>query len=136
MIDFNDLQKPLVAALALSAAAAAGFAAGYMVGRDPEGARKIARTAASGLVRTRVALAEAMESLGDLWADARADAWREIEEERAAAAEAPVTSAQAPVPPAKVTGAASAARKAKSAKSPRARKSRRVAKRSPVATAA
>jgi hypothetical protein len=89
MIDLNDLRKPLVALLSLAAAATAGFVAGYLVGRDPETARRVAKSIAGGVTRTRVALAEARESLADLWAEARNDAQREIEEERFAA-EAPV----------------------------------------------
>jgi uncharacterized protein YcfJ len=135
MIDFNDLQKPLIAVLALGAAAAAGFAAGYLVGRDPETARRLAKTAASGMLRARVAAAEAMENLGDLWADARIDAVRDIEDERADALQAtPVTEdASAPRRPA---ATAKTARKRKPAKASRARKAPRLTKRKPLAAAA
>lgn len=135
MFDFNDLQKPLVAVLALGAAAAAGFAAGYIVGRDPETARKFARTAASGLLRTRVAMAEAMESLADLWADARANAVHDIEDERADASQAGFVTEAASAPQ-RPTATAKAAQKRKPAKASRARKAPRVTKRKPLAAAA
>lgn len=93
MIDLNDMQKPLVAVLALGAAATVGFVAGYIVGRDPETARRLAKSMANGLTRTQVALAEAMENIGDLWAEARADAHRDIEDERFAAESAPASAA-------------------------------------------
>jgi hypothetical protein len=99
MPDLNDLQKPLVAALALGAAATAGFVAGYMVGRDPETARRLARTIAGGLTRTQVALAETWENLGDLWADARAEAREEIEIERFAGETAEMTLIEPESPP-------------------------------------
>jgi hypothetical protein len=103
MIDLNDLQKPFVAALALAAAATTGFVAGYIVGRDPETARRLARSLAGGLTRARVTTAEAMESLGDLWADARAEAEHELEKERFAA-EAAAAAASTPVAGAAATG--------------------------------
>ena len=133
MIDFTDLQKPLLAVLALGTAVAAGFAAGYLVGRDPETARRLARTAASGMLRTRVAIADAVENLGDLWADARAEALRAIEDERAGASPATVDAAD-PASPA----AAKVARKrqSKAANTPRAKPARRSAKRMPSAVAA
>lgn len=135
MIDFNDLQKPLVAVLALGAAAAAGFAAGYIVGRDPETAHKFARTAASGLLRTRVAMAEAMESVADLWADARADALRDFEDERADALQATSVTEDASAPR-RPAATAKTARKRKPAKASRARKAPRLTKRKPLAAAA
>jgi hypothetical protein len=93
MIDFNDVQKPLVAVLALGAAATVGFVAGYIVGRDPETARRLAKSMANGLTRSQVAFAEAMENIGDLWAGARADARRDIENERFAAESTPASAA-------------------------------------------
>jgi hypothetical protein len=127
MIDFNDLQKPLVAALLLGAAATAGFAAGYVVGRDPEAARRLARIAASGLARTRIAMAEAMESLGDLWAEARDEVHREIESERLAAG-APNAVEEAQVTTAEIAATGRARRKKKAVRRPRAKAARRVAK--------
>lgn len=113
MLDLNDMQKPLVAVLALGAAATAGFVAGYLVGRDPETARKLVGSVAGGLTRAQVAFAEAVENLGDLWADARADARRDIEEERFAAESVPAAGAQEIAPeagPVVVERAAAAAR--------------------------
>jgi hypothetical protein len=133
MIDFNDLQKPLLAVIALGAAAAAGFAAGYLVGRDPETARRLARTAASGVLRTRVAVAEAMENLGDLWADARAEALRDIEDEHAGTSHATVVDVDSAAPAArKVTRK----KKSKATTAPRAKQARRSAKRAPPTLAA
>lgn len=133
MIEFNDLQKPLLAVIALGAAAAAGFAAGYLVGRDPETARRLARTAASGVLRARVAVAEAMENLGDLWADARAEALRDIEDEHTGTSRATVVAADA-----SDSAAAKVPRKKKSkaANTPRVKQARRGAKRKPPALAA
>ena len=116
MIDLNDMQKPLVAVLALGAAATAGFVAGYLVGRDPETARKLVGSVAGALTRTQVAFAEAIENVGDLWADARADARREIEEERFAAESVPAAAAQDIAPDA---SAAVVGRDAAAARPPR-----------------
>lgn len=85
MIDLNDLQEPATAVLVIGAVATAGFVAGYLVGRDPELARGLIRSAAGGLTRLQVAAADAWENVGDLWADARAQAQREIEAKRFAA---------------------------------------------------
>ena len=139
MIDFNDLQKPLIAVLALGAAAAAGFAAGYLVGRDPETDRRLAKTAASGMLRARVAAAEAMENLGDLWADARAEALRDIEDEHAGTSRATVVAADSAAPAAAgVTRKKKVTRKkrSKAATTPRVKQARRGAKRTPLAAAA
>ena len=81
-MDLKDLQTPLIGALGLGAAASAGFVAGYIVGRDPELARKLTGALASGLTRTQVALAETWENLGDLWAEARDEAREQVEAER------------------------------------------------------
>ena len=78
----EDFQKPIIAVLGLGAAATAGFVAGFVVGRDPETARKLARTLASGVTRTQVTLAETWESLGDMWAEAREQARSDLEDER------------------------------------------------------
>lgn len=82
MIDLNDLQKPSVAVLVTGAAATAGFVVGFLFGRNPEAAQGLVRAAASGFTRLQVAAAEAWENLGDAWADARAEAQRDIETER------------------------------------------------------
>lgn len=96
MIDLNDLQKPATAVLAIGAVATAGFVAGYLVGRDPETARGLVRSVAGGLTRLQVAAAEAWENLGDLWADARAEAQSDIDAKRFAAETAVPEPAQAP----------------------------------------
>ena len=116
MIDLNDMQKPLVAVLALGAAATAGFVAGYLAGRDPETARKLVGSVAGALTRTQVAFAEAIENIGDLWADARADARRDIEEERFATESVPAAAAQDIAPD---TSAAIVERDAAAARPPR-----------------
>lgn len=115
MIDLKDLQKPATAVLVIGAVATAGFVAGYLVGRDPEMARRLVRSVAGGLTRLQVAAADAWESLGDLWADARAEVQSEIEATRFAAettapepAQSPPVSATAAVATA-TTGAAAAA---------------------------
>jgi hypothetical protein len=133
MIDFNDLQKPLIAVLALGAAAAAGFAAGYLVGRDPETGRRLAKSAASGMLRARVAAAEAMENLGDLWADARAEALRDIEDEHAGTSRATVVAADSAAPAA---AGVTRNKRSKAATTPRVKQARRGAKRTPLAAAA
>jgi hypothetical protein len=96
MIDLKDLQKPATAVVVIGAVATAGFVAGYLVGRDPEMARGLVRSLAGGLTRLQVAAAEAWENLGDLWADARAQAQSEIEAKRFAAETAAPEPAQAP----------------------------------------
>jgi len=82
MIDLNDLQKPSAAVLVIGAAATAGFVVGFLFGRNPETAQGLVRAVANGFTRLQVAAAEAWENLGDTWADARAEAQRDIEAER------------------------------------------------------
>lgn len=127
MIELNDLQKPATAVLVVGAAAAAGFIAGYMIGRDPELARRMARSVAGGLTRLQVAAAEAWENIGDLWADSRAEARRDVEAERFAAETAAQEASQT-VP---ATATSGRRRKARTT----GKKVRRVAKaaRSPAA---
>lgn len=115
MIDLEDLQRPAVALLALTAAAAGGFAAGYVLGRDPALARRLAGSLARGAVGAQVAFAEAIESLGDLWAEATEAARQDVEEERFAA-QAASDSAGSPEAAVAVVAAAPVARK------PRARR--------------
>ena len=126
MIDLNDLQKPATAVLVVGAAAAAGFIAGYMIGRDPELARRMARSVAGGLTRLQVAAAEAWENIGDLWADARAEARRDIEAERFAAGNAAHEASQ--TAPVTATAAAVIAKPGAGAKSSRRRKARTTGK--------
>jgi len=97
MIDLNDLQKPSAAVLVIGAAATAGFVVGFLFGRNPETAQGLVRAVANGFTRLQVAAAEAWENLGDAWADARAEAQRDIEAERfaeAGAKEPPEASAR------------------------------------------
>jgi hypothetical protein len=154
MIDLNDLQKPATAVIVIGAVATTAFAAGYLLGRDPEMARGLVRSVAGGLTRLQVAAAEAWENLGDLWADARAKAQSEIDAERfagettaPASPQAPPVRASAEVAMAKTGAAAavsrrrgstSAARKGvkKVAKSARSPAGRRSARRKTTATAA
>jgi hypothetical protein len=94
-----------VGLLGLAAMAGAAFAAGVAVGRDPEAARRRARElagwAAGGIERAALLAAQAREQLGDLWAEARADAVHEVDE-------ADFARAQATVEPATSTAAAAA----------------------------
>jgi hypothetical protein len=139
MIDLNDLQKPLVGVLALGAAATAGFLAGYIVGRDPETARRLARSVAGGLTRAQVAAADAMESLGDLWAEARAEARREVEDERFAEESTIAAAATPPAEPAAAAGPPvmrKARRKAGKATARPARPRGKAARRVPAAAVA
>jgi hypothetical protein len=118
MIDLNDLQKPSAAVLVIGAAATAGFVIGFLFGRNPETEQGLVRTVANGFTRLQVAAAEAWENLGDAWADARAEAQRDIETERfaeASAEESPQASAKsattAVATAAKGTAAAAAGRR-------------------------
>jgi hypothetical protein len=75
-------------------------------------ARGLVRSLAGGLTRLQVAAAEAWENLGDLWADARAEAQSEIEAERFAAeasAEEPAAASSATAVTAVATAATATA---------------------------
>jgi hypothetical protein len=98
MIDSKDLFKASALVAATAAVAAVGFAAGYVVARDPQSLRRWARAAAAGLERVQVALAETREELGDLWADARAQARQDVEDASFDAAAEPVLETGAAVP--------------------------------------
>lgn len=125
MMDLKDMQTPLIGALGLGAAATAGFVAGYIVGRDPELARKLTRALASGMTRTQVALAETWENLGDLWAEARDEARDQVEAERFAEQPGEVVAEEAEVTEA-------AAKK----KTPRAKKKKQASRRTRPAKSA
>ncbi|HMR71444.1 MAG TPA: hypothetical protein PKA84_14550 [Rubrivivax sp.] len=85
----EDLTRPspfalgAIGLLGLAAAAAAGFAAGIAVGRDPQAAqrtmRRVAREAARGVEHAALLLAQAREHVGDLWAEAREEALAEVD---------------------------------------------------------
>ncbi len=97
MIDAKDLLKPGAWVLGLAAAAAVGFAAGFVVARDPALLRRLARAVAGGVERVTVAVAESREEFADLWAEVREDARHAAEErafaEAAGAQDAPMASA-------------------------------------------
>jgi hypothetical protein len=138
----EDLVKPGTLVLAVVGAAALGFAAGYLVGRDPQLLRKLLRSGAGGFERLAGAFAETREELADLWAASREGAREAIEDEAfaAAAASAVVAAASgaAGMAPATVTAATPANRRARkaAAKAPPARAARVARKRTPAAPSA
>jgi hypothetical protein len=91
----NDLLKPGAVVLGIATVGALGFAAGFIVARDPQVLRRVARALAGGVERVAGALAESREELADLWAEVREDARQDIEAQAFAAA--PVVSATAGV---------------------------------------
>jgi hypothetical protein len=84
----DDLIKPGAVVLGMAAAAALGFAAGYLMARDPQLLRRLMRSAAGGFERLAGAVAESREELADLWAESREGARDAIEDESFAAAAA------------------------------------------------
>jgi hypothetical protein len=94
-MSLEDFTKPAGAALGLAALAAAGFAAGYVVARDPATLRRLVRAVAGGAERVSLALAETREELADLWAEAREDARAAVEEAAFATGEKPTVAASA-----------------------------------------
>jgi hypothetical protein len=106
MIDLKDFARPPVL-LALAGTAAVGFAAGYLLGRDPQFLRRVLAAAAQGWEQTRLAVAEAREDLADQWAEATESARHDIEDAAFAAGPAAVagtTIAEAPVATARNAG--------------------------------
>jgi hypothetical protein len=101
MIDLKDLVRPPVL-LALAGSAALGFAAGYLLGRDPQALRRLVAAAARGWEQTRLSVAEAREDLADQWAEATAAARQDIEEHAfaEAAGQAAPPAGDEPGPPA------------------------------------
>ncbi len=97
LFDPKDLFKPLGSIAALAGSAALGFVAGYAVGRDPAAAKRLMQFVARSFDRASLAVAETREELGDLWAEARADARAQWEEARFAEHEAAAAAAAAPV---------------------------------------
>jgi hypothetical protein len=65
--------------LGVAAGAALGFAAGVAVSRDPDMLRRTVRRAARGLETATLMAAQARESLGDIWAEAREAARGEVD---------------------------------------------------------
>ncbi len=96
MIDAKDLLKPGALAVGIATAAALGFAAGFVVARDPALLRRLARAVAGGLERIGVAVAESREEIADLWAEVREDARQEAEERAFAEADGDSGSPTAP----------------------------------------
>jgi hypothetical protein len=84
----DDLIKPGAVVLGMAAAAALGFAAGYLMARDPQLLRRLMRSAAGGFERLAGVVAESREELADLWAESREGARDAIEVESFAAAAA------------------------------------------------
>jgi hypothetical protein len=98
MIDSKDLLKGGAVVGGIVAIAALGFAAGFLVARNPQSLRRFARAVAGGLERLQVAMAETREEVADLWAEVRAEARADVEEAafaRAAAATAAAAAAAA-----------------------------------------
>jgi len=87
MIDLKDLARPPML-LALAGSAALGFAAGFVLGRDPQLLRRVLAAAAAGWEQTRLAVAEATEEVADRWAEATEAARDDIEAAAFAAAPA------------------------------------------------
>ncbi|MCX8113933.1 MAG: hypothetical protein N3D71_02555 [Burkholderiaceae bacterium] len=110
MIDAKDLLKPGAVVFGVAAAAALGFAAGFVVARDPAALRRLARAVAGGVERVSVALAESREEFADLWAEVREQAREEIQE-RAFAAAAAVPSPEAQPPAAETADQSAAVRR-------------------------
>jgi len=128
MIDLKDFTRPSVL-LAMAASAAAGFAAGYLLGRDPQILRRAMAAAAQAWEGTRVAAAEAREDLADHWAEATEVARQDIEETAfaaAAAAAAPEEAAAAAEPKPRPRPRPAATARAARAKRGRASTSRRA----------
>jgi hypothetical protein len=121
----GDLVKPGTVVFAVLGAAALGFVAGYLIGRDPQLMRKLMRSGAGGFERLAGAVAETREEVADLWAASREGAREAIEDEAfaAAAASAAVAAAQSAASSAPAAVAAAPARRARRT-TPKARTAR------------
>lgn len=91
----KDLLGPGAALLGLAAAGALGFAAGFIVARDPRVLRRVAGAIAAGAERVSVAVAESREELADLWAEVRDEARADAEVRAFADAEVSAAGAEA-----------------------------------------
>jgi hypothetical protein len=91
----KDLFGPGAALLGVAAAGALGFAAGFIVARDPRVLRRVAGALAAGAERVSVAVAESREELADLWAEVRDEARADAEVRAFADAEAAAAGAEA-----------------------------------------
>lgn len=127
MIDLKDLVRPPVL-LALAGSAAVGFAAGYLIGRDPQLLRRVLAAAAQGWEQTRLSLAEAREDLADQWAESTESARHDIEEAAFSAAPAAAASAASAQVPSGANATAEAA-PARGSKRSRSAASRRTTSR-------
>lgn len=87
-MSIEDFAKPTGVVLGAAALLAAGFAAGFVVARDPAVVRRLARAVAGGAELLSLALSETREELADLWAEAREDARAAVEETAFARSEA------------------------------------------------
>jgi len=76
----RDLLNPAPVIIGALAFAAIGFAAGFMLARDPERARRLSRVLADGLERATGGLAETREELTDLWASVTDEARRRFDD--------------------------------------------------------
>ncbi len=86
---FGDLYRPAALLGLAGATAALGLVAGVAILRDPALARRLLSTGARGLARAQLAAAETVEDAIDLWEELRAQARREVEDSRFAAAAGP-----------------------------------------------
>lgn len=118
----SDLGRPGVIALTVAGAAALGFAAGYLVARNPELLRRWAGLLAGGVERLTGSAAETREHLADLWAQAREEALQGTEEESFAAAQAAAAVSAAQRRSSRSSAASSDAAPARQAASGRRRK--------------
>lgn len=91
----KDLLGPGAALLGVAAAGALGFAAGFIVARDPRVLRRVAGALAAGAERVSVAVAESREELADLWAEVRDEARADAEVRAFADAEASAADTEA-----------------------------------------
>lgn len=115
MTNLKSFASPAVL-LALAGTAVVGFAAGYLLGRDPHLLRRVFAAAAGGWEQTRLAAAEASEEIADHWAEAGETARARVEEgafgaAAAAAATVPEAPAAPPIRKAKRPARAAASRR-------------------------
>jgi hypothetical protein len=92
-MDTKDLLRAGAIVAGVAAVAAIGFAAGYIIARDPRALRRVARSAAGGLERIQIALAETREEIADLWAEVQSEARQDVEEHAFALAEGAIVEA-------------------------------------------
>ncbi len=131
----KDLLGPGAALLGVAAAGALGFAAGFIVARDPRVLRRVAGALAAGAERVSVAVAESREELADLWAEVRDEARADAEGRAFADAEASAADAEAAEAvheqhePRRASGKTTADRRAPAAKRARSTKAKAAVRR-------